>query len=92
MDVLGMQESHEELGNLVEEYQLAGIDNCNELAANFTMQTIFNVLVDCINSRSIGKFSMIMGVIEGDWLKINKSPEALEAYERSLETLRDAKE
>ena len=56
------------------------------------MQTIFNVLVDCINSRSIGKFSMIMGVIEGDWLKINKSPEASEAYEESLQTLRNAKE
>ena len=53
------------------------------------MQTVFNVLVECINQRNFGKFSMVMGVIEGDWLKVAKNPET---FERSLDILRDAKE
>ena len=60
---------------LIEEYQIAGIDNCNELLGNFSVTQIFNVLVECINQRNFGKWSMLLGVVESDWVRVNKAPQ-----------------
>ena len=55
-----------------------------DLLATFSIQQIFAVLVDSLNSRNFGKWSMIMGTIEGEWLKVDRDPET---YEASLEAL-----
>ena len=70
-----LQENLQNRGSAIEEYQIAGIENCNELTGNFSFRQIFGVLVDCITSRNFNKFCMIMGVIECDWLKVDKNPE-----------------
>ena len=50
-----------------------------DLLATFSIQQIFAVLVDSLNSRNFGKWSMIMGTIEGEWLKVDRDPETYEA-------------
>ena len=82
-------DAHDTTESLIEEYQLAGLDNSNELLGNFTFQQIFNVLIDCINQRKFSKWCMIMGVIETDWLKVAQSPEEFEA---SLEALKESEQ
>ena len=53
---------------------------------SFSIQQIFDSLVSCINKRNFGKFSMILGVVESDWPKVEQNPEE---YEESLERLRE---
>ena len=57
-----------------------------DLLATFSIQQIFSVLVDSLNSRNFGKWSMVMGTIEGEWLKADRDPET---YEASLEALNE---
>ena len=63
-------QGHQELGGLIKDYQLASLENCRDLLRSFSFQQIFDVLVRCINSRNFGQFSMILGVVEGDWAKV----------------------
>ena len=57
-----------------------------DLLATFSIQQIFAVLVDSLNSRNFGKWSMVMGTIEGEWCKVDRDPET---YEASLEALNE---
>ena len=47
------------------------------------------MLVDSINSRNFSKWAMIMGTIEGEWLKVDRDPET---YEASLSALNERQE
>ena len=81
-----MEAGQQELQNICDEYAFLDISSIKQWLCDYTIQEILENLTQCINRRDQSKFQIQMSILQTEWIKARKDPNAYDFYLEELET------
>ena len=66
--------------DLIDAYMYAGMSSINDLLLNMTIREYTDNIMKCINQRRVQDWHMLIGIVEADWVKVDKEPERYEEW------------